>query len=51
VGRKFNYNRKELAAALFGQDGISPDMQKDEYDLLFGFNDSLKNLYPIEKLQ
>ena len=51
-GRKFGYPEKDFMEAYFGKDNARPArLTVDEQASVFGFNDSYKKKYPIDKYQ
>lgn len=51
-GRKFGYTEKDFIEAYFGKDNARSARQAiDEEASVFGFNDSYKKKYPIDKYQ
>ena len=51
-GRKFGYTEKDFMEAYFGKDNARPArLSIDEQASVFGFNDSFKKKYPIDKYQ
>ena len=51
-GRKFGYSEKDFIEAYFGKDNArSARSSIDEEATVFGFNDSYKKKYPIDKYQ
>ena len=52
AGRKFGYTNQDFMEAYFGKDLARNDSLEFNYETnLFGFNDSYKQKYPIDKYQ
>jgi hypothetical protein len=51
-GRKFGYTENDFLEAYFGKDfARNALLELNEENPVFGFNDSLKKKYPIDKYQ
>lgn len=49
LGRRFNYTERDFLEAYLGKDYARAPNLDTEQNQIFGFNESLKKRYPIDK--